>query len=99
MQVAPSRTHADRWRQAGKAVAVWLPIWWAPVAVAALTLGADHVLVQIGVFFSKLAVVTFGGAYALLAYMAQAVVEILRLAQTAARWSTASASPRPRRAR
>ena len=38
-------------------------------------LGSDHVLVGIGMFFSKLAVVSFGGAYALLAYMAQAVVE------------------------
>jgi chromate transporter len=75
VQIAHTETHADRWRQAGKALAIWLPVWWAPVALAALTLGADHVLVQIGVYFSKLAVVTFGGAYALLAYMAQAVVE------------------------
>ena len=50
-------------------------IWWAPVALAALVLGPHHVLVDIGVFFSKLAVVTFGGAYAVLAYMAQQVVE------------------------
>jgi chromate transporter len=65
----------ERWRQAGKAIAVWLAVWWAPVALAALALGADHVLVQMGLFFSKLAVVSFGGAYALLAYMAQQVVE------------------------
>jgi chromate transporter len=39
-----------------------------------LTLGPDHVLWHIGVFFSKLAVVTFGGAYAVLAYMAQQAV-------------------------
>ena len=50
-------------------------MWWAPVAVAALMLGPQHVLVSIGVFFSKLAVVSFGGAYALLAYMAQEVVD------------------------
>ena len=72
-------THAgrrpDRWREAGQATALWLAVWWAPVALAALTLGADHVLVQMGLFFSKLAVVSFGGAYALLAYMAQQVVE------------------------
>ena len=37
--------------------------------------GHDHVLVSIGMFFSKLAVVSFGGAYALLAYMAQQAVE------------------------
>src|SRR4030095_702783 len=41
-----------------------------PVALAALALGPTHVLVSIGTFFSKLAVVSFGGAYALLAYMA-----------------------------
>ena len=46
-----------------------------PAVEAAAMLGHDHVLVEIGVFFSKLAVVTFGGAYAVLAYMAQAAVE------------------------
>ena len=43
-------------------------------------LGMDHVLTKIGIFFSQLAVVTFGGAYAVLAYMAQAAVEQPRLA-------------------
>jgi len=75
VQVTRGDTQAERWRQAAKAVAIWLPIWWAPVAVAALAFGTDHVLVKIGIFFSKLAVVTFGGAYALLAYMGQEVVE------------------------
>jgi chromate transporter len=40
-----------------------------------MVLGSGHVLTAVGVFFSKLAVVTFGGAYAVLAYMAQAAVE------------------------
>jgi chromate transporter len=57
------------------ALAVGLALWWAPVALAAWLLGGDHALVAIGLFFSKLAVVTFGGAYAVLAYMAQQVVE------------------------
>jgi chromate transporter len=65
----------DRWRQFAIASVVGLLVWWAPVALAALTLGPHHVLVSIGVFFSKLAVVSFGGAYALLAYMAQQAVE------------------------
>ena len=52
--------------------AIWTALWWAPVALAAL-LGA-RTLTEIGLFFSKLAVVTFGGAYAVLAYMAQEVV-------------------------
>lgn len=55
--------------------AVWGLIWWLPVAVAALVLGGGHVLTEIGVFFSQLAVVTFGGAYALLVWLAQAAVE------------------------
>ncbi len=55
-------------------VAVWLVIWFAPMAIIAATLGIHHVLWDIGAFFSRLAVVTFGGAYAVLAYMAQAAV-------------------------
>jgi chromate transporter len=65
----------DRWRQFAIASLVGLLVWWAPVAIAALVFGPEHVLVSIGVFFSKLAVVSFGGAYALLAYMAQQAVE------------------------
>src|ERR1700688_3838806 len=64
-----------RWRQFAIASLVGLLAWWAPVALAALILGPHHVVVSIGVFFSKLAVVSFGGAYALLAYMAQQAVE------------------------
>ena len=64
-----------RWRHAGLAAASGLALWCAPVLAAVLLLGASHVLVDIGLFFSKLAVVSFGGAYALLAYMAQQVVE------------------------
>jgi chromate transporter len=67
-----------RWRQAAIATAIGLVLWWAPVALAAVMLGPSHVLVDIGVFFSKLAVVSFGGAYALLAYMAQEAVESYR---------------------
>jgi chromate transporter len=64
-----------RWRQFAVASLVGLVAWWAPVALAALILGPHDVLVSIGVFFSKLSVVSFGGAYALLAYMAQQAVE------------------------
>ena len=56
-------------------VLFWLAIWGAPMALILVTLGQGHVLWQIGAFFSQLAVVTFGGAYAVLAYMAQATVE------------------------
>ena len=54
--------------------AVWLPLWLVPLIALAAFLGPDHVFTQIGLFFSKLAVVTFGGAYAVLAYMAQEAV-------------------------
>jgi chromate transporter len=64
-----------RWRHAGTAIATGLALWWAPVVLIVAVLGADHILVAIATFFSKLAVVSFGGAYALLAYMAQEVVE------------------------
>ncbi len=64
-----------RWRHAAIAIPVGLLTWWAPVLVVLLALGPQHVLVSIGLFFSKLAVVTFGGAYAVLAYMAQQAVE------------------------
>src|SRR5215470_5109425 len=64
-----------RWRQFFLAAVIGLVAWWAPVALAAIVLGPGHVLVSIGAFFSKLAVVSFGGAYALLAYMAQQAVE------------------------
>ncbi|MBX9845245.1 MAG: chromate efflux transporter [Xanthobacteraceae bacterium] len=65
----------DRWRQAGTAAVIGLAAWWAPVALAIAVLGSNHVLVSVGLFFSKLATVSFGGAYALLAYMAQQAVE------------------------
>ena len=55
-------------------IALWLVIWALPLGLVYYTLGPDHVLWQIGMFFSRLAVVTFGGAYAVLAYMAQSVV-------------------------
>ena len=76
-QGSPARM-PGRWRQAATASGIGLLLWWAPVALAFSVLGASHVFVDIGVFFSKLAVVSFGGAYALLAYMAQEAVETYR---------------------
>ncbi len=62
------------WRSTFTAIAVWGAVWAAPMVLVAATLGTDHVLWDIGTFFSQLAVVTFGGAYAVLAYMAQEAV-------------------------
>ncbi|HMB75593.1 MAG TPA: chromate efflux transporter, partial [Kiloniellaceae bacterium] len=54
-------------------ITMWLAIWLVPL-VALDVLGAPDLLVEAGRFFSTLAIVTFGGAYAVLAYMAQDVV-------------------------
>ena len=56
-----------------KAAATWLALWLLPLA--ALMAVAPARLAKIGLFFSKLAVLTFGGAYAVLTWMAQEVVE------------------------
>jgi chromate transporter len=54
---------------------VLLMLWWLPALVCGLLLGGDSIFTQIGLFFSKMAVVTFGGAYAVLAYVAQEAVQ------------------------
>jgi len=67
--VEPTRWHAPR------TVAIWLPIWLGPVLVIWWFTGSASVWTEIGRFFSLMAVVTFGGAYAVLAYVAQAAVQ------------------------
>lgn len=57
-------------------LAIGLIIWAAPVAATAVFLGTTHTLTTQGVFFSGTAVVTFGGAYAVLAFVAQRAVEV-----------------------
>jgi chromate transporter len=54
-------------------ISAFVALWWGPILV--LWLSGATVLTQIALFFSKLAVVTFGGAYAVLAYMTQEVVQ------------------------
>lgn len=56
-----------------RTVAIWGSLWWTPIAILWAT--GQTLLTDIGLFFSKLAVVTFGGAYAVLAYMTQEVVQ------------------------
>lgn len=70
-EVLPDRP----WRTTILSIALWGAVWGAPMLLIALTLGQDHVLWDIGAFFSQLAIVTFGGAYAVLAYMAQEAVQ------------------------
>jgi chromate transporter len=58
-----------------RVLAVWLTIWLVPVFGILITLGPYDVFSQIAIFFSKMAMVTFGGAYAVLAYVAQQAAE------------------------
>lgn len=79
LNLAPARAEApppgrSAWRQSLSAILVWGMIWAAPMLLILFMLGQGHVLWHIGAFFSQLAVVTFGGAYAVLAYMAQEAV-------------------------
>lgn len=62
------------WRRAVTVLSICLVLWLTPLLVLWLWAGPGHVLTQIGLFFSKAAVVTFGGAYAVLAYIAQEAV-------------------------
>ena len=58
-----------------RVVAVWAPLWLLPVAALVGFAGSGNVFAVIGLFFSKMAAVTFGGAYAALAYVAQEAVQ------------------------
>jgi chromate transporter len=58
-----------------RTAALWLAIWILPLLLLPILFGRGHVTADIALFFSKLAVVTFGGAYSVLAYMAQQAVE------------------------
>jgi chromate transporter len=58
-----------------RAASVWLVLWLVPVVALLISLGTSNVFSEIAVFFSKMAMVTFGGAYAVLAYVAQQAVE------------------------
>nr|WP_239016630.1 chromate efflux transporter [Sphingorhabdus pulchriflava] len=72
---APTTAPTGHWlAHIAKTVFVWGIIWAAPMILILLTLGQEHVLWKVGAFFSQLAIVTFGGAYAVLAYMAQEAV-------------------------
>jgi chromate transporter len=71
---APEHVRPDTGR-AIRVGALWLALWLIPVIALLLVLGQANVFSQIALFFSKMALVTFGGAYAVLAYVAQQAVE------------------------
>ncbi|MDA9443567.1 chromate transporter [Bradyrhizobium sp. CCBAU 51745] len=73
-EAVPEHVRPDTAR-AIRTAALWLSLWLVPVIVLLLALGQASVFSQIALFFSKMALVTFGGAYAVLAYVAQQAVE------------------------
>lgn len=73
---APAQTAtAQRLPIPWRAILIGLVAWWTPVVLAVLFFGWDSLLASLGFFFSKVAVVTFGGAYAVLPYVAQHAVD------------------------
>ena len=72
----PTPAHARfSWRRLGRVVAVCLCLWIAAIGALALAFGADAVLSRMAWFFTKAALLTFGGAYAVLPYVYQGAVE------------------------
>jgi chromate transporter len=70
------------WSRAARISLVCLTLWWTPILLVGLWQGWDQTLFREGLFFSKAAVVTFGGAYAVLPYVAQQAVENFGWLQT-----------------
>jgi chromate transporter len=62
-------------RRAISVTALWLSLWLVPVIALLAILGPNNIFSEIATFFSKMALVTFGGAYAVLAYVAQQAVQ------------------------
>lgn len=71
--IAPPEILAKPWRATLQAVVIWGTVWLGPLAV--MIAFAPPLLAEIALFFSKLSLLTFGGAYAVLAWMAQEVVD------------------------
>ncbi len=71
----PSRADLATWRHSCKVIAVCLPLWFGPLVLVGLWRGWQDIFVHIGLLFSKAAMVTFGGAYAVLAYISQQAVD------------------------
>jgi chromate transporter len=76
--VSDDALHTERpsARRAATILAVGLVVWFVPVALAGALFGTSSIFVDQGVFFAGAALVTFGGAYAVLAYVAQQAVEV-----------------------
>ncbi len=71
----PAPAHPVNWAGIASSALIWGAIWLLPLGLAVLLLGGGHILVELGLFFSKLAVLTFGGAYAVLAWLSDEAVQ------------------------
>jgi chromate transporter len=81
-----------------KAALVWTAVWLAPLGLAAWLLGPDDLVTQVGALFARLSVITFGGAYATLAYLQQEAVDAqgwLSASQMIAGFGLAETTPGP----
>ena len=76
--IADDALHGERpsLPRAIKILTIGLALWAVPVVAVAIAFGRHHVFVEQGLFFSGTAVVTFGGAYAVLAFVAQRAVNV-----------------------
>jgi chromate transporter len=86
------------WRRSLVVLVVGLAVWWVPIAAVVLWRQETGTLADMGLFFSKAALVTFGGAYAVLAYVDQAAVGVfgwLRPGQMAVGLGLAESTPGP----
>ncbi len=70
------RTLSNGWLRVVRIAAIGLLLWFLPLILVGLWRGWDDILVDIGILFSKAAVVTFGGAYAVLGYIGQQAVTV-----------------------
>ena len=76
LQPAVPKASRTDGRHTVRTAVTWLLIWLVPVAALLAAFGPDHVFSRQAVFFSRVAVFTFGGAYAVLAYVAQRAVDV-----------------------
>jgi chromate transporter len=91
-------TPRPTWRRSAVVLAVGLAAWWLPIVAVAVWRADAGTLTDMGWFFSKAALVTFGGAYAVLAYVDQAAVGVfgwLRPGQMAVGLGLAESTPGP----
>ncbi len=71
---SPSAGSHANWKHSLKVIAVCVPLWFLPLILLGLWRGWNDIFIDIGILFSKAAMVTFGGAYAVLAYISQQAV-------------------------